>query len=221
MDPAAYVRSHGVTLMIGRTTIAPADFAPPSVLQEVERFNASTRLVGLPDELQPELLDPAKVAAFLQALPQLDAASTARIARQTLRLNMPGMRQLGAASAALPGAGMQLQALERNDNPGLAPVRLAAPIDADAARARIKLARQAVEERDLKLGAGQPQVPAGPDKGLLQQQRRAAAMAWAELAGQLARVPGAAAEASREGDLARKALAASSVAPAAGRMPSR
>lgn len=78
-------------LRAGRATL-PASAAPAELRAFVATANAARRIEGLPDDMNPALLDPDKVVHMAAGLPRLPAATLARLAGHDLYLDDPGLQ---------------------------------------------------------------------------------------------------------------------------------
>lgn len=205
--------------VVGLLLAAAACTARPAILMGDRKVDPNATI----GELNAEILDADKVAAFAAGIARLEEPSLALISGQTVRLNFPAL-QLHRYSALTAEQLRRSFALgpERNDNPKLAAVRLVAPLSVGLARTRIASASQAVAERDASLRRIAA-TPAAEESLVLaanlRQQRRSAAMVWLALAEDLARQRPAPADAAALVEAARKALQSDSVAPRSGGMP--
>jgi hypothetical protein len=97
-----FLARNRITLRIGSHLLKPGPRLWDRIRAAVEQSNEPRRFHGLPDELNAELLDPARVEAFLRYLPSIDPATTERLADRILYLNAPELG-LGLGSPYLAG----------------------------------------------------------------------------------------------------------------------
>ncbi|HEY7115808.1 MAG TPA: hypothetical protein VH475_04425 [Tepidisphaeraceae bacterium] len=142
-----FLAGNHITLRIGSEQLAPAAGLLDRVSTAVERANRARRFDQLPDALNAELLDPAKVQAFLRNLPSLDAATIERLRDRVLYLNAPELA-LGtgsAATAAALSAGYTLSVPAADKGRVVLP-RLNCDVNIQAVLSRAADARRAVEQ---------------------------------------------------------------------------
>ena len=144
MIPAVAARLD-FSLRAGRATL-PAASSPAELRAFVAKANAERRIDGLPDEMNPSLLDADKVVHLAAGLPGLPAATLARLAGHDLYLDDPGLQ----VHAAFPSraesfdAGFALDITEIQGKTVLARVGL--PPD-------LALARERARNAALRFGA--------------------------------------------------------------------
>jgi hypothetical protein len=214
------------TVRVGHEEIPPGNGASSRIVRAVEKSLPRGRLEGLPDDLNPVILDPAKVQAFLTGLSKVPKDSLKALRDKILYLNDPAL-QLHASSAVSPSelqSGFQLK-IESGRSGEIASVTVKAPIDERLARDRATRARETMQEMDRKVQLLE-RKPASSLNGeelrelsLLRAKRYAAASVWRDLVSALAaRRPDNAALRS-EDKAAKKAASQFIVAPWTG-MPS-
>jgi hypothetical protein len=167
---AEFLSRHAITLRVGSEKLPPGPDMLHRVRAAVERANASRRFDGLPDELNAEQLDIAKVEAFLAALHTLDDEITKALAARVLYLNAPNLG-LGIASpysAATLAAGYELKVPAAQPGAIVQP-SLTAAIDPQALAPRIAAAKRASDEynarvRELERAVEQIDTDRDPDK---------------------------------------------------------
>jgi len=136
----------------------------PAALDE---SNAKVRIEGLPDTLNPEIMDREKAEAFLTALPKLPAKARKAISGKTLYLNNPDL-MLGVTAptraAAFNGEFTLAIAQVQGD---LVMARSMVAVDCGLARDRAREAREKVrasEDETKQMEAKLPSVSGSPDK---------------------------------------------------------
>lgn len=157
----------------------PASSSPSALRSFVAAANERERIEGLPDDLNPGILDPEKVVHLASALPRLEAATLARLAGNELYLDTSGM-QVRAAYPSRPESFDRPFTLEIDEIQGktvLARVSLPPDLDLARSRARDAAARlHPLEEEVARIeqaGGGE----AGPLR-LAKERRLAAAQVW-------------------------------------------
>jgi len=136
-----------IIVRVGYTEVQPATGAWSRIESAVEQSNKAARLEGLEDDLNPEVLDAAKIEAFLGGLPDLPDETLSKLQERVLYLNAPTLF-LGTATA------ITCEALGRGYSlsvPGGAPGELVQPtlsaqIDETRAQALANRARKATAE---------------------------------------------------------------------------
>src|SRR4051812_795618 len=90
----------GIKVRAGHTVVDGAAWRAglPAAL---EKSNRRRRLEGLPDHLNPQIIDPDKASAFLEALARLPAAALEPLAGRALYLNSAGL-MLGVSAPTRP-----------------------------------------------------------------------------------------------------------------------
>ena len=96
--PSEPVNSDQITLRIGYTEIKLEPDIDLRIKAAVEENNQKVRLEGLEDGLNPEILDLAKIEAFLQGLPKLPEDVLDQLRGRVLYLGAPTL-DLGTATA--------------------------------------------------------------------------------------------------------------------------
>jgi len=187
------LRDCEITIRVGGHDIHPSESATAEVMAAVEGSAKSGRLDGLPDDLNPAVLDKGKVSAFLSALSKVPPSTLERLRGSTLYLNDPRLKlyAYSEAAAAALSQGYTLDVMAAV--PGeLAQAHLEVTIDPKATRARASRAKHAMEEADRAV-AGLEKGSPNPDSASLvalssaKRKRYAAATAWRELIAALAK----------------------------------
>ena len=212
----------------GFATVAAASAS--AVAEAIATSNAESRLEGLPDTLNPGIIDPAKAEALLRALPGLPPDMLAPLAGRALYLNAAGLR-VGASAPTTPASFAAPFRLEVEEVQGqLVIARATVPTDCGLARTRAAEARQQTGASELEvkaLEARRRSAAGKPDEGEALRalssalsRRSAAANAWRQNADAVAHCsPGDAVAAQ---DLAEaKRVAAATVTPPHTGMPAR
>lgn len=205
----------GLRLRIGSETVGVA--SADAVAAAAAKANAARRLDGLPDVLNPDLIDPAKLTALLARLPDAAAPHRRVLARRALFVDPAGLR-VGTSSPTTPASFAEGLALEIDDADG-DPVIARAVVAVDcglartrAAEARAHLDGVAREVADLE---ARRDVRALPPARL---RRYAVARAWRDNAVAASRCAPDDAAAKADRDAAEQA--ARSFAVPLGRLPS-
>jgi hypothetical protein len=183
-DPGA----GGLRVRVGRVTLPLESGA--AVSEAIERSNATLRVADLPDALNPDIIDPAKAAAFLAALGKLPTSELAPLAGHSVYLNAPEL-PVRATSPTTPASFSRLAGLEVADLQGdTALTRVRLPLDcalaesqANSARSALAEADQAVaalERRHAAAGNGPDEAPALHALSAARARRFAIASAWLE-----------------------------------------
>jgi hypothetical protein len=197
----------------------------------IEAFNAETRLPGLDDRLNPDIVDADKAQALLAALPSLPPASLQPLAGRMLMLNADGLK-LGASaptSAADFGRPFDLQIEDVQGETVLG--RVTVPDDLRLARQRAADAKAQLPAADQQVRALEARLQAAPtadQQGALQAElltarykRSALARCWRAHAKTISEQAGADAAAKGELDAATKAVSEYLVLPRTGMPPSK
>lgn len=133
------------------------------VAEAVAVSNRAHRIDGLPDALNPGIIDPAKAEALRVALPRLPEESLKPIAGRALYLNSPGLL-IGTAAPTTPASFEQPFWLDIVDAQGETVLaRATVSIDCDLARAHASAARArfGAAEQDVKTTEAQKAAAAG------------------------------------------------------------
>lgn len=208
----------GLVVQIGHHRI---EAGTPELERAVEQENGVARIAGLPDTLNPAIIDPAKARALVQAISPADAAA---LGGKALLLS-PSLLRIGASSPTTPGSFAGPVAVTVVDTHGAAvSARAAAPVDcalarqqAAAARTEFAAAEQGVARQEAAKPADNPGLVALSDA---RSRRFAVATVWKEnAAAALECAPGDAA-AQQDHAAASQAVSATVQAPRRG-MPSR
>lgn len=145
MTPDEFLSEQRITLRAGQAIVAPGPGVTAQILAAIAQQNEALQLAGLEAELDPYLLDPAKVECFLAGLARLAPATAAALQGRTLYLNAAGLR-LGTATDLTPetlARGFELEVPMQPPGATVQPV-LKAPMDAARARELSARAQQAV-----------------------------------------------------------------------------
>jgi hypothetical protein len=191
-----FLSRQSITLRVGSEELLPGPDVLRRVREAIERANESRRFDGLAGEFNAELLDAAKVEAFLDALPALGDEEVAGLAGRVLYLNAPSLR-LGIASlysVAALAAGYKLSVPAVQPG-GIVQPTLKASIDPEALARRAAAAKGATEAynarvRELERAVEQIDTDREPDKyvdvaaelGRAKYRRFQAASVWRGLA---------------------------------------
>ena len=87
MDFDTFLAKYQITIQVGFISIPPNHDTLRKILVAVESNNQANRLPGLEDELNPTMLDPARVEVFLKKLPILNPETLASLEKRFLYLN--------------------------------------------------------------------------------------------------------------------------------------
>ena len=79
MDFDTFLAKYQITIQVGFISIPPNHDTLRKILVAVESNNQANRLPGLEDELNPTMLDPARVEVFLKKLPILNPETLASL----------------------------------------------------------------------------------------------------------------------------------------------
>jgi hypothetical protein len=175
-------------LRVGHAQIgSPEPDASSQVLAAVDAYNAAARLRGLENELNPLVLEPAKVAAFLAWLPTIDAPTREQLAGKTILLNDTNLGLHEASATALIAAGAKASFYEASPVQNYAPLRIETALAEDAAD-RVEHAREAVIAFDEQVAAREQAAASATapaerstalqELNLAKQKRYAAASVW-------------------------------------------
>lgn len=196
----------GFNLRAGRSTIA-ATAAPAALHAFVAQANAQRRVEGLPDELNPAMLDADKVAHLAAALAHLPTATRQRLDGHDLYLDDPGLRAHAAFPSHAEGFdhGVTLDIQEIQGDTVMA--RTDAPID-------LALARSRARDGAARFAA----APAGTERPAAER-RLALARYWQMNATAWAQAAPGDAEAATAAAAADKAARDSALPPRGGTVP--
>lgn len=144
-----------ITLRLLSDTIAPGLSAPDLAARLADataRANRARAFDGLPDDLNPELLDPARIDAFLRGLHRLPDATLAALDGRSLYLGAPdlGLQLTSPYSPADLAAGYALTVAAAPPGGLVMPV-LRAILNLPDVLARADDARKAVGEFDWQV----------------------------------------------------------------------
>jgi hypothetical protein len=146
-DPGAA----GLRVRVGHVTV-PLE-SGGAVTEAIERSNAIVRVPDLPDALNPDIIDPAKAAAFLAALAKLPWSDLAPLAGHSVYLNAPEL-PVRTTSPTTPDSFSRLSGLEVADLQGdTALTRVRLPLDCALAEAQANSARRALADVDQAVTA--------------------------------------------------------------------
>jgi hypothetical protein len=168
----ALLAARGITVQVGGALFPPGEATLDGILAAIEPENRRARLAGLPDELNPIVLDPARARAFLEGLPRLPEAALAGLAGRHLHLGTEGLG-LSTSSPIEPEAiarGFALS-LSEGDAGRVVQPELAAEVHPERARELATRARAEVEARDREVAEIQRERArpglSGEEQGLL------------------------------------------------------
>lgn len=203
MTPAAAPAGwESLRVRIGDETL-PA-FDHDAVTAAIARVNADRATPGLPAMLDPGIIDPARVRAFLEAVTRLPVAQRKLLEGRSLYLASPGL-PLRATSPSTAASFHGLKALVRPEIQGetvLLGVRMAP--DCVLAKAQAEAARQALS--DIAADLAKTRQP--DDLAALRRRRARIAAAWNENAHAAADCEPQDARAQQDRDAARRAASA-------------
>jgi hypothetical protein len=204
----------GIALRTGSARI-PAVSSAASLRRFVADANAVQRIEGLPDDLNPAILDPDKVVRLAAALPRLPPATLARLAGHELYLDEPGLQ----VRAAFPSRAesferpFALQVGEVHGKAVMARVDLLPDLELARSRTREAASRhRALAEQEQ---AGSP----GASSRLANERRIAVARTWRMNALAWAQAAPSDPEAKHEVAAAEAAVSAAPIAPRGGTVP--
>lgn len=210
---------HQIIVRAGYTVVQPTSGASSRIESAVEQNNQAARLEGLEDDLNPEVLDPDKVEAFLLGLPGLPDETLGKLRDRVLYLNAPTLF-LGTATAITAhtlGQGYSL-AVPESAPGGLVQPTMSAEIDKALAQDLTGRAREAtalfdqqVKELESRVaGLGQDSEELGSvlrELSLARSKRFAASMVWRDNSAALAQADPDNRELAAEAKRAREAAA--------------
>jgi hypothetical protein len=172
---------------IGGASVDAAD--TDAVARAIEAANAHQHWNGVPESLNPRLLDTGRVLALLAAIEKLPAAPRALLGHHAVLLDTPGL-PVRASSPTTPASFTKLTGVEVGDVQGdAAEIRLTMPLDCALARQNAEAAKQAVEtvsgdvaglEKARRTAAGDALTKAMDDLGAAKRARFLLAIAWHE-----------------------------------------
>ena len=195
-------------LRAGRETL-PASAPPAALAAFVAKANAAVRIEGLPDGMNPRILDADKVAHLVAALPSQPAATLARLAGHDLLLDDPGLQ----VHAAFPSQPNQPVTLEIDEVQGQT---VLAHIDAAADPA---LARSRAQDAAARFQAADHAAPQGDAVRLAQERRQAVARVWRMNAQAWAHAAPSDLDAKQAAAAADAAISATALPPRGGTVP--
>lgn len=158
-------------LRIDRSIIRATDKA--AVASAISAANLRARSAGLPDAVNPSLIDPAKAEALLTALTGPSSAALAPLAGRALWLDPTALR-IGTSSPTTVASFSGPITLEvTHDHGETVSARAAVPVDCDLARARAADARRLTQQadRDYQAATGDAVMP-------VRLRRQALSWAW-------------------------------------------
>jgi len=175
----------GLRVRIGHTTVNAAD--TKAVADAIAVANQRASFAGVPDGLNPRLIDPARAQALLAAVAALPAAARASLGHRALLLDTPGLPVM-ASSPSTPAGLSGLTGIKATVAQGDATeVRLTMTLDCDLARANATAARTAVEaasadvarlEKERRTATGEALTKALDDLGAARRRRFLLSIAW-------------------------------------------
>jgi hypothetical protein len=213
-------------LRAGRTELGAT--APKfQLLAAIERSNQQARLEGLPDYLNPEIIDADKAQALLSAIANSPADTSLSLAQHTLYLNYPGL-MIGSSAPTRPANFVSPLKIKIDDVQGeLVLAQADVPLDCPLARDRAGDARTRFKEADGQLKELEKQIAAAgrstekqrqvlAEVSLAQRRRFAIAQVWRQNAAAWASCPDTDKGAKADLDAASRALRTSVVVGGAG-----
>ena len=192
----------GLRLLIGAGVM---DAASADAVKAIEAQNARVRLPGLPDEFNPNVIDPAKAAALLSALPP-NAAEV--LGGKALFLDGVELG-VGASAPTTPASFKPPVALSviADHGPSVS-ARAAFKVDCAVASSRAAAARQRAAQADSAVKALEAQRQ---NSGAAKLLRQAVTQAWRQNAGAVADCAPGDAAAAADRDAALRAVSAALV----------
>jgi hypothetical protein len=189
---------------------------PTKLGEAVARSNDKAHVDGLPDHLNPQIIDPAKAESFLRALSGRSADELRPFAGRILALNV-GRLMIDASAPTRPETFSQPFQIEINDVQGdVVHVRLTLKVDCALARQRAAEARAQFQTTDEEVktlesratkAAGSGSEPQAVDAVSKAGRRRSAlAHAWRQNAEALSKCPEADASAKSDFEAASRAV---------------
>ncbi len=196
-----FVQAHNITLQIRHQVIIPSDYSAECLRRVIEDHNASMRLTELNSDLDAELIDPAKVTAFVDGLVHLPQESLALIEGKTISLSLllSDLATFSPITADALRSGYQLALDPKSNNPQFAAIRIIVPVSPALAIVGMEKAQLATQNQHLS-----------------NQARNSAAVVWAAIAMRLLRDNPTDQAALAELANARRALATVSMPPRKG-----
>jgi hypothetical protein len=152
---------YSVTIRVGHTQIEPSTDASKRITSAVDQHNQNIRIPGLDDQLNPGVLDPEKITAFLGNLHSLPEETMQQLQNKILYLNAPTLL-LGTASpvtSEILKNGYSLVISHGNKGQLIQPT-LNAPIDKTRARDIANRAREATTQFNQDVERLESQVAA-------------------------------------------------------------
>jgi hypothetical protein len=212
----ALLRDRGITVLVGDALFRPGEATLEGIMAAIEPYNRGARLAGLPDDLNPIVLDPARVRAFALGLSSLPEGVLTGLSGRHLHLQTEGLG-LFASSPIEAEAIARGYTLSLPEDPGLVvQPELTAEVRPErarelSARARAEALSRDREVAEIERGRARPGL-SGEEQGRLLGERTeaawrrfAAAKVWEGSSRALAALdPGsrAAADDAREAELA-------------------
>ena len=205
----------GFQVRLGHSQLAPAT-TMAALRAAIDASNRGFRVEGLPDALNPDVIDPDKAAALLLALPTIARKSPQLLAGRELLLTH-GPLQIGSADPTTAASFARPFDLEVVDVQGetllarstVLPVPEMARLHAAEAREKLRAEKELIALLEARLSGA---ADVGQQRKLLddltpaQWRRSALARAWLINARAVSDRPGAGAAAKAETDAALKAV---------------
>jgi hypothetical protein len=168
--------------------------------------NARAREAGLPDALNPDVIDPSKAEALLNALMTAPAETLAMAEGRILEFNPVALR-IGTSSPSTVASFASPVTLEiTSDHGEIVSVRVVGPVDCELAREQAKEARLQTEQADREY-----QAATGDAIMAARRRRYALTRVWFDNAAALAVCVPNDAAAAADRDAAERAMNASIV----------
>jgi len=184
---------YAITLRAGWKNIPPGEGASAAAIAAIERRNRFARLQGIPDELNPNMIDIDRVKSLFADLPAIPGEQLERLRGQTVNLQDVRL-DLYTWSVLRSSGGRPVSHHVDAGVPGEAPCLVPEGIiDAAMAHARIALAQKLIAAADAEVNALDRQFGAsGGDReahlarSSAARRRSYAAGVWRQLSAQLA-----------------------------------
>jgi hypothetical protein len=184
----------------------------------IEQSNGQHRLEGLPDHLNPEVIDPAKAEALIAALAKLPSDKLKALAGKALHLNYGGL-MIAASAPTQPSAFAEISGLKIADVQGdTVLARVSPKIDCALAQSRAGEAasRIAAANDEVKSLEAKQDSAAYEALSVAKARRFAIAQAWRDNAEAWSKCPGADAAAKTALKSAKSAVKAYLAPPRSG-----
>lgn len=203
-------------LRLGHSVLAPTTTIG-ALRSAIDQFNRAVRLPGLPDKLNPDVIDADKAAALVTALPMVAQKSPQLLAQRELYLTPDGLR-IGTADPTTADGFAQPFELQTVDVQGQTLLaRTTVPVAPQMARERVAEAKAMLSAENEKITPLEARLRAATDavekqRSILdeltpaRQRRSALARVWWRNALELSELAGAQPETKLETETALKAV---------------